>query len=305
MSILGTERPIRKSLAAAIAIVASLVPLRSSLGSDPETISIGVIPFEEIQLTEEKFRGVVSAIEAATGKQVEWHFPTSYASLIEAQRRGFVHIGYYGPESYVKANEVSDGKVEAFAQAIWGGGPYRDQKPGYQSYIVVKTDSPYQTIEDLEDKTLALTSASSTSGNLVPKVELGKQLGMRLSEYFGSTFYAGSHTAAQLAVVEGKADAAAVADVTLDWSVDSGEIDEDTFRILWRSSVLPLDPFAWRKDLLSEELKAKIVKALLNLSASPEGKEFLVKTRSDRVEEVDDKAFDGVRAIVEQYGDWE
>src|SRR3546814_7815981 len=102
-------------------------------------------------------------------------------------------------------------------------------------YIIVKSDSPYKAISDLKGKTLALTSASSTSGNLIPKVELGNQLKTKLSEFFGSTFYAGGHTAAQLAVLQGKADAAAVADVTLDWSVDSMKIDAKTFRILWRS----------------------------------------------------------------------
>src|SRR3546814_601534 len=113
-----TDSTLRRTLAAGLACMFLLLAPRPGSASDPESIAIGVIPFEEIQLTAEKFKGVVKAIENATGKKVEWHFPTSYASLIEAHRRGFIHIGYYGPESYVKAHEVSDGKIEAFAQAI-------------------------------------------------------------------------------------------------------------------------------------------------------------------------------------------
>jgi phosphonate transport system substrate-binding protein len=127
----------------------------------------------------------------------------------------------------------------------------------------------------------------------------------KLTDYFGEVFYAGSHTSAQLAVLEGKADAAAVADVTLDWSVDNGTFDGTTFRIVWTSSLLPLDPFAWRADLLSPELQEQIRGAILNLPNTPEGQEFLKKTRSDGVVTVDDSAYDGVREVSAQYEEWE
>ncbi|HVL58628.1 MAG TPA: phosphate/phosphite/phosphonate ABC transporter substrate-binding protein [Burkholderiaceae bacterium] len=290
---------------AAAALTLALAAAMPAAAKDPEVLTMGVIPFEEIQLTAEKFKGVVKAIEAATGKKVEWFFPTSYASLIESQRRGFIHIGYYGPESYIKATEVSNGAIEAFAQAMWGGGSYRTKEDGYRSFIIVKADSPFQSVADLKGKTLALTNASSTSGNLIPKVELGKQLNTKLGRHFGQVFYAGSHTAAALAVLQGRADAAAVADVTLDWAVDKKEFDGKTFRIIWRSSKLPLDPFAWRKDLLSEDLRKKIAAALIELDKTPEGRDFLKRTRSERVEPVADSAYDGVRAVMKEYKAWE
>ena len=292
----------RTALAAIVCVLAAAFP---AAAQDPDVITIGVIPFEEIQLTAEKFKGVVKTIEKATGKKVEWYFPTSYASLIESQRRGFIHIGYYGPESYIKANEASEGKVEAFAQAMWGGGHYRKREDGYRSFIIVKADSPYKTLADLKGKNLALVSASSTSGNLIPRVELGKQLKTKLTDHFKSVFFAGSHTAAALAVLQGRAEAAAVADVTLDWAVDKKEFDEKAFRIIWTSSKLPLDPFAWRKDLMSQELRDKIVKAMLELESTPEGQEFLKKTRSDKVERVNDKAYDGIRAVMKEHKAWE
>ena len=290
---------------AAVSFAISLMAAFPAAAQDPDTITIGVIPFEEIQLTAEKFKGVVKSIEKATGKKVEWYFPTSYASLIESQRRGFIHIGYYGPESYIKANEASNGNVEAFAMAMWGGGVYRKKDNGYRSYIIVKADSPYKTVADLKGKNLALVNATSTSGNLIPRVELGKELKTKLTDHFKSVFYAGSHTASALAVLQGRADAAAVADVTLDWAVDKGEFDGKAFRIIWTSSKLPLDPFAWRKDLLSQLLRDKIAAALLDLENTPEGKDFLKKTRSDKVEPVKDSAYDGIRAVMKDHKAWE
>ncbi|MCK4788167.1 MAG: phosphate/phosphite/phosphonate ABC transporter substrate-binding protein [Desulfobacteraceae bacterium] len=278
--------------------------LSSAAEKEIKTISIAVIPFEEVQLTAKKFKGVVRALEEVTGKKVEWFFPTSYASLIESQRRGFIQIGYYGPRSYVDAHRVSGGMIVAFAQAMWGGGPYREKKPGYHSYLIVKADSPYQSVEDLKGKVLALTDPASTSGDLIPKVQLGKELGMKISKYFSKTFYAGGHDAAALSVLEGRAEVAAVADVTLDWAVDAKRFGPKDFRIIWKSTLLPLDPFAMRKDLPSD-LKESIKKAFLHLNETDYGKKYLKAIRSDSIELCDDKAFDPIREAYKEMEKWE
>lgn len=270
-------------------------------GKDGETLSIAVIPFEEVQLTAEKFKGVVRALEEVTGRNVQWFFPTSYASLIESQSRGFIEIGYYGPRSYVDAHKNSGGKIVAFAQAMWGGGPYREKKPGYHSYLIVKADSTYKTVADLKGKIVAMTDPASTSGDLIPKVQMGKHLGTKISKYFSKTFYAGGHDAAALSVLENRADAAFVADVTLDWAVDAKRFGPKDFRIIWKSSLLPLDPFAWRTDL-PDDLKEKIKEAFLHLNKVDYGKAYLKAVRSDSIELCSDSDFDPIR---EAYGDIE
>jgi phosphonate transport system substrate-binding protein len=301
---------IRKRIAFLIFVFLLLIPLfvlsngssfAAGKGKKGETLSIAVIPFEEVQLTAEKFKGVVRALEEVTGRNVEWFFPTSYASLIEAQSRGFIQIGYYGPRSYVDAHKNSNGKIEAFAQAMWGAGPYREKKPGYHSYLIVKTDSAYKSVADLKGKVVALTDPASTSGDLIPKVQMGKHLGMKISKYFSKTFYAGGHDAAALSVLENRADAAFVADVTLDWAVDAGRFGPKDFRIIWKSKLLPLDPFAWRTDL-PDDLKQSIKKAFLHLNEVDYGKAYLKAVRSDSIELCDDSAFDPIR---EAYGDIE
>jgi phosphonate transport system substrate-binding protein len=269
-----------------------------------ETLSIAVIPFEEVQLTAQKFKGVVQAIQEVTGKKVEWFFPTSYASLIEAQKRGFVDIGYYGPRSYIQAVEASGGKIQAFVQAMWGGGPYREKKDGYHSYIIVKADSPYQSVQQLKGKILALTDPASTSGDLVPKVVLGQELGVKLSKFFGKLFYAGKHDVAALSVLEGRADAAAVADVTLDWAVDAKRFGPKDFRVVWKSSLLPLDPFAWHSDLPAD-VKEKILKAFLHLNETDYGKAFLKSIRSESIIPTNDRAYDSIREVYAKMKDWE
>jgi phosphonate transport system substrate-binding protein len=270
-----------------------------------ETLVMGVVPHEEIQLTAVKFKGVVRALEEVTGRKVEWYFPTSYASLVEAQRRGFVHLTYLGPRTYVDAHRVSNGMIEAIAQATWGGGPYRKKEAGYRSLLIVKADSPYKTVKDLKGKLLALGSPASTSGDLTPKVQLGKKLGMKLTDFFGKTIHAGSHDAVALAVVEGRADTGALADIGADWAVDNHkEITPESFRILWKSDLLPLDPFALRKDVPSD-LRESIKKALLHLNETDYGKKFLKAIRADSIIVTDDSAYDTFRELYAEIGKWE
>lgn len=288
-------------------LIAPLLPVAGpprAAAAEKATISIGVIPFEEVQLTAQKFKGVVQALQEVTGKKVEWYFPTSYASLIEAQKRGFIDLGYYGPRSYIQAVEASGGKIEAFAQAAWGGGPYREKKDGYHSYIIVKADSPYQNVQQLKGKILALTDPASTSGDLVPKVMLGQELGTKLSKFFGKTFYAGKHDVAAVSVLEGRADAAAVADVTLDWAVDAKRFGPRDFRVIWKSTLLPLDPFAWHADLPAD-LKDNIRKAFLRLNDTDYGKAFLKSIRSESIVLTNDKAYDSIRETYAKMKDWE
>jgi phosphonate transport system substrate-binding protein len=271
---------------------------------EPEALCVGVITFEDIQLTARKFNGVMLAIEEATQKKCNWFFPSSYTSLIEAQLRGFVHISYYGPRSYLLAHDLSGGVIEAFACALWGSGPYRKKIKGYQSYLIVKADSPYESIDDLKGKKLTLTDPASTAGDLIPKAQLGEHLQTKISAYFGNIFYAGGHDDAALCVLEGKADAAVVADITMDWAVDAERYGPDEFRIIWKSKVMPLNCFAWRKDL-SSSLREKISEALININKTDFGKQYLKAVRSDSIVRSHHKDFDIIRKTLKSISKWE
>lgn len=271
---------------------------------EPETLCIGVITFEDIQLTARKFVGVMRAIEEATQKKCNWFFPHSYTSLINAQLGGFVHISYYGPRSYLLAHDRSEGMIEAFASAQWGSGPYRKKMKGYQSFLIVKTNSAYESIHDLKGKKLVLTDRASTTGDLIPKVQLGGQLKMKISEYFGEIIYAGGHDMAALYVLEGKADAAVVADVTMDWAVDAKRYGPDDFRIIWKSKSIPLNCFAWRKDL-SPNLREKISQALINIKNTDFGKQYLKAVRSNCIVESHHNDFNIIRKMLKSINKWE
>ena len=79
---------------------------------------------------------------------------------------------------------------------------------GYHSVFYVKANSPYQKIEDLKGKSIALVDPNSTSGNNVPRYAMDK-MGIKPDEFFGKVVYSGSHVNAVMALNQGTVDVAA------------------------------------------------------------------------------------------------
>ena len=91
-----------------------------------------------------------------------------YNAAVEAMRAGRAHIAWYGGKTYVKAAEIA--QAEAFAAGVRPG----EKDAGYYTYFVVKKDSSLKKFEDLKGKVLSLNTIGSTSGDLIPQVELSK-----------------------------------------------------------------------------------------------------------------------------------
>jgi phosphonate transport system substrate-binding protein len=73
-----------------------------------------------------------------------------YAAVIEGQRAGNIHIGYYGPASFSRAR-LTGVPTDAFVIDV-----NSDGSKGYYSVFYVMAKSPYQKIEDLKGKNLGL-----------------------------------------------------------------------------------------------------------------------------------------------------
>jgi phosphonate transport system substrate-binding protein len=188
---------------------------------------------------------------------------TDYAGTIEAMRAKKAEMAYFGPASYAKAWEVTGGNVEPFAvQTDDVGNAF------YQSVIVVKATSPYQTLADLKGKSLAFADPNSTSGFQVPNYYLRKE-GKIPDQFFGRTGFAGNHENGVLAVVNGTYDAACTwyrneQRSNFQRMMDKGMIPLGAVRIVWTSPPLPESPYTLLKSL-PEAMKQDIKQAMLAL----------------------------------------
>jgi len=224
--------------------------------------------------------------------------PTSYASVIEGMINGWVHIGVHGPNSYVLAKE-KDPTLDVFATYTKKKGHFQEEGAGYRAVLIVKADSKFDSIESLKGTVLGLADPASTSGNLLPRVVFGEEIGTgpELEKYFSKVVYTGGHDQSALAVKEGRVDDAFVATHRLDNVIDRGLATMEEFRVLWQSGVIPQDPMVYRGDLC-DDLKAQIRDAFLTLHEDPAAQAFFDGINSTKFVPMQDSDYDIIRTLV-------
>ena len=200
---------------------------------------------------------LINIIGDLTGIEITPIRVTDYNAAVEAVRANRAQIAWYGGKTYIQAAEIAD--VEAFAAGVRKG----DSDASYFAYFVVPADSKLQTLEEIKGKTLALNTIGSTSGDLIPQVELMKVgLSVKNKDDFENVFYAGSHDACLMAALNKHADVCGMSSRNFDARILDGTFKLEQVRIIHRSNPVPPPPLAYSKKL-PIEVRNKIKQATL------------------------------------------
>ena len=257
----------------------------------PELV-FAIVPAENASSVNDRYGPMMEYLSKQLGVKVTLRVAADYAAVIEGQRAGQIHIGYYGPASFARALMIG-AKVEAFAQDV-----NADGTKGYYSVLWVKKDNPASKIEDLKGKNLCLVDPNSASGNNVPRYSMDKA-GIDPEKFFSKTVYAGSHENAIIGVQQGTCDAA------FNWYNDENEsllmrMDRkgmakySDFKMIFKSDVIVNSPMAVLADMPAD-LKLAIKDAILNVSKNnPKAFEKATDGKSKPWESVDNKAYDTI-----------
>jgi len=226
----------------------------------PELV-YAVVPAENASGVTERMAPWMEYLSKQLGVKVTLRIASDYAAVIEGQRAGSIHIGDYGPSSYVRANTVTNGGVEAFAsmRAV-------DGSTGYFAVAFAKASSPGTKLEDFKGKNLCLVDPNSTSGNNVPLYSMSK-MGIEPDKFFAKVTNAGSHENAIMAVQQGTCDVAfnwwnSEEDSNLTRMANKGMVKKDDFKIIFKSERIPGSPYAYLASL-PPELKTAIRTAFM------------------------------------------
>ena len=240
-----------------ILILLFLVLFAGNLNAFANTYKMVFVPASE-KGDESDYTTLISITEKLTGLKIETIKVTDYNAAVEAMRAGRAHIAWYGGKTYVKAAEIAN--AEAFAAGVRPG----EKDAGYYTYFVVKQDSKLKEFKDVKAKTLSLNTIGSTSGDLIPQVELNKiNLSIKDKDHFKNVFYAGSHDACLLSVLNNQADVCGMSSRNFEARLEDGTIALDDVRIIHKSDRVPPPPLAYSK-LIPLEDRNKIKKAVLD-----------------------------------------
>ena len=238
-------------------LVVFMTLMSFSILAEEKTYKMVFVPASE-KGDENDYESLISITEKLTGFKIETIKVTDYNAAVEAMRAGRAHIAWYGGKTYIKAAEIAN--AEAFAAGVRPG----ETNANYYSYFVVKTKSKLKKFEDVKGKVLALNTIGSTSGDLIPQVELAKiNLSTVNNEHFKKVYYAGSHDACLLSVLNEQADVCGMSSRNFEARLKDKTFSIDQVRIIHKSSPVPPPPLAYSTNIPLED-RNKIKNAVLD-----------------------------------------
>lgn len=220
-----------------------------------KVIKIGAVTVENQGATITRYKPFADYMEKKFGVKVEVFTASDYAGIVQALSAGQIHLARLGGASYAAGYIDSEGEIEPLVMNVEPNGG-----KGYHSVLIVRSDSPYKSIEDLKSKSLAWADPNSTSGYLVPNASL-RDAGIDPQKHFSRTVFSGGHEQSVLGVLKGNFDSA------FTWTspghqagqfrimMDRGMLKLDDVRIVWESPLIANPPWAVSKKIPADMRK--------------------------------------------------
>lgn len=297
----------KKTLVTLLALVLS-VSLLSACGKEsgsgeyvPEKLTVQFVPSQTADTLEAKAKPLEALLQERLGIPVEVSISTDYNTIIEAMASKKVDVGFLPPTAYVIAKEKGAADVILQAQRFGvqddTGAPTEELVDSYKAMIIVKKDSPIQSISDLKGKKMAYQNVTSSAGFVWPAGKMLEENIDPLKDVDPVTMK--GHDAAVIAVLNGDVDAAAIfQDARNVVSKDYPQVFEDT-RVLTFTEPIPNDTVTVRSDM-SQEWREKIQQAFIDIGKDESGHAIIKDIYShEGYVKSEDKIFD----IVREYGE--
>jgi phosphonate transport system substrate-binding protein len=250
-------------------------------------IKVGMIPDAgATQLSIQEKAPLKAYLTQALGSEVNLIIPTNYNATVEALGNGSLDFAYLGALTYVKAHERY-GVVPLVQRAI-------DKE--FHTLFITSANSPIRSLNDLKGKKFAFGDINSTSGHLIPYMEM-KQAGIDPDNDLQFR-YTGSHPATAKAVESGAVDAGALDETVYKSMIADGKLDGSKVHVLYTSK--PFVDYVWvaRKDV-SPATQQKFAQAFTGLKEG-QNDEILKILRGKNFVRATDEEYAIIKLIAQQ-----
>ena len=288
-----------KKMLAAVLVLLSLALLlvacggEAELGTADNPIVMSFVPSGDTEDIVASGDQLAQMIAERTGLTIDSEIGTNFAAVREAMGAGQAHIGWLNTFNYVLANEQYNVDVGLVTERF-GSSTYVGQ-------IVVRADSGIETVADLEGKVMCWVDPNSTSGYIIPRIELAAE-GLDVDTAFANEIEAGTHPNVIISVYNGDCDAGATfSDARGDVEEDLPDVMEQVV-VLTETTAIPNDSVSFIAEF-PEETRAEIEAALLDIASTEDGAAALEMLYSiSGLQEADDSFYDEFRADLSRAG---
>lgn len=285
----------RRSGAVTLAFLLALVLLLPApVRAQPERLLIGLIPEVNIFKQKQRFRLLGEYLSQKTGVPVEFTILTRYGNIIESFTADKLDGAFFG--SFTGALAIRKLGVLPLARPV-----NLDGSSTYHGLLLVRKNSGIASVASMRGKRMAFVDKATTAGYLFPLAYLREHGVSGERAFFSETFFTGSHDAAVIAVLDGKADIAAAKHSVYDRVAKENPRVKAELTTIARSPSVPSNGLCVRRDLpiaLQEKLKL----ALLSLETDPAGQAVLREFGAQRFIETTSADYRPVFAMAAQAG---
>lgn len=271
----------------------------------PTELKVQFVPSQNAETLEAKAKPLEKLLGDKLGIPVSVSVSPDYNTIVEAMASKQVDVGFLPPNAYVLAHDnrkAADLLLQAQRYGVNDetGQPTTDKVNYYKSMILVKKDSPIQSLADLKGKKVGWQDVTSSAGYVFPAAEL-KQAGIDPDTDVQGVTIKG-HDAAVMALLNGQVDAVAVfQDARNTVKKDVPDVFDQT-RVLHFSAPIPNDTISVRSDM-DQAWRDKISQAFIDIGNDPEGQKVIEEIYTHvGYEKGDDKNFDPVREYAKEVG---
>jgi len=156
---------------------------------------------------------------------------------------------------------------------------YADGGLGYYSLLIAHKDSPYNNLDDVlkngKNINFGIGDPNSTSGFLVPTYYVFAQRKIEARDTF-KTVRNASHGANIQAILAKQLDVATNNTEEIDRLTSTKPELAKELKVLWKSPLIPSDPFVWRKDL-DADTKEKLKKFIFGYAKKNQSEKDVLK----------------------------
>ena len=192
-----------------------------------------------------------------------------------------------------KADHLRPPQVELVAAPVMEGARYQN-RPLYFSDVVVRRDSPFQTLGDLKGAAWAYNEPASHSGYNVVRYALA-QRGERAG-FFGTVIEAGAHQVSLQMILRRQVDGSAIDSSVLEQELRDDPALASQIRVIDTLGPSPIPPWVAPRAAPAG-LRHQLRELLLGMQEDPVGQAILARAHLARFAAVADGDYDAIREM--------
>lgn len=199
----------------------------------------------------------------------------TYHEINELMRIGKVNLAIICTGAYLHATS-NNIPLEIISVPVFNG------EKSYHSLIVVRSDSPVNSIMELKGKSFAFSDPLSLTGYFYPLYFLLNN-GFSPEKFFSGTMFTYSHDGSINVVLDKITDAAAISDLVYNFEIKHYPELKKKIKVIHQSVPLGINPIVMNStgDSL---LRKRVQKILLEMKNKPVGKQLLNKLGIEKFE---------------------